>query len=60
MRIGGSHLCLCVADDLTQVIASDGESVAVTIAELSTTNLSIGHTFIVKVLDLDKAEEREL
>lgn len=52
-----SCLGLCVADDLTQVIAGHCEGVAVPITELGSTDLCISHTLIVHVLNLERAEK---
>ena len=47
-----ASLALCVADDLSEVIASDCKSIAVPVTELGPADLGVCHTLVVHVLDL--------
>lgn len=53
-------LCLCVADYLTEVIASHSEGIAIAITELGATYLSVCHTLIVQMGNLKGKEGHSL
>lgn len=52
-------LDLCVADDLTQVVARHSEGVAVPVAELSPADLGVCHTLVIHVHDLEGERGRQ-
>lgn len=56
---GSEYLSLCVADNLTQVVACHGEGVAVTVAEPGTANLRVCHTLVVQMCNLKRGSERK-
>lgn len=51
-------LCLCVADDLVQVIACHGEGKAIPVTELGATDLCVCHTLIVQMDNLRGNEKK--
>lgn len=54
----GKVLRLCVANNLTQVIARHCESIAIAVAELGATDLCVSHTLVVQMGNLRGNEEK--
>lgn len=58
LRLSESEvLCLCVANNLTQVIACHCKGVTIGVTELGATDLRVCHTFIVQMGNLRGNEE---